>query len=69
MSMRTSLTRLAACPVEQLTGVLARPEAEDSAVELVREVARISNGPASFFYAPMIVPDAVTAQRCARSRR
>ena len=25
-------------------------------------MARISNGPASFFYAPMIVPDAATAQ-------
>ena len=32
-------------PVVQLTGALSRPDAEDSAVELVREVARISTGP------------------------
>ena len=62
MAMRSALDRVAACPVVQLTGALSRPDAEDSAVELVRDVARISGGPASFFYAPMIVPDAATAQ-------
>jgi DNA-binding transcriptional regulator LsrR (DeoR family) len=62
MAMRTSLVRLAPCPVVQLTGALSRPDVEESSIELVREVARRSNGPASFFYAPMIVPDAATAQ-------
>lgn len=62
MSMRTSLTSLAACPVVQLTGALSRPDVEESSVELVRDVARISGGPAYFFYAPMVVPDAATAQ-------
>lgn len=34
---------------------------EHSAVELVRGLARVSGGPAHFFYAPMIVRDATTA--------
>jgi len=62
MVMRRSLTSLAPCPVVQLTGALSRPDVEESSVELVRDVARISGGPASYFYAPMIVPDAATAQ-------
>ena len=60
--MRSSLTSLAACPVVQLTGALARPDADESSLELVRDVARISSGPALFFYAPMFVGDAATAQ-------
>jgi len=66
MAMRPSLTSLAACPVVQLTGALSRPEMEDSAVELVRDVARMSNGPALFFYAPMVVEDAATARALRR---
>ena len=62
MSMRSSLTRLAPCPVVQLTGALSRPDVDDSSIELVRDVARISNGPAYFFYAPMILPDAATTR-------
>src|ERR687889_558876 len=33
----------------------------DTSIELVRDVARVAGGPASYFYAPMIVPDATTA--------
>jgi DNA-binding transcriptional regulator LsrR (DeoR family) len=62
MAMRSSLARLAPCPVVQLTGALSRPDVEESSIELVRDVARTSAGPAYFFYAPMIVPDAGTAQ-------
>jgi DNA-binding transcriptional regulator LsrR (DeoR family) len=62
MTMRTSLARLAPCPVVQLTGALSRPDVEESSIELVRDVARTSAGPAYFFYAPMILPDAATAQ-------
>jgi DNA-binding transcriptional regulator LsrR (DeoR family) len=62
LTMRSSLTSLAACPVVQLTGALARPDADESSLELVRDVARISSGPAHFFYAPMFVGDAATAQ-------
>jgi DNA-binding transcriptional regulator LsrR (DeoR family) len=62
MAMRTSLTRLARCPVVQLTGALSRPDVDESSIELVRDVARISGGPAYFFYAPMILPDAATVR-------
>jgi DNA-binding transcriptional regulator LsrR (DeoR family) len=62
LAMRSALQRLARCAVVQLTGALATADDEASAVELVRDVARISRGPASYFYAPMIVPDMATAQ-------
>jgi DNA-binding transcriptional regulator LsrR (DeoR family) len=48
--------------VVQLTGALSRPDVDESSIELVRDVARTSSGPASYFYAPMIVPDAATAR-------
>jgi DNA-binding transcriptional regulator LsrR (DeoR family) len=60
--MTTSLTRLAPVPVVQLTGALARPEMEDNSVDLVRQAARASGGPAYFFHAPLVVPDAATAR-------
>jgi DNA-binding transcriptional regulator LsrR (DeoR family) len=60
-AMTASLTRLAATPVVQLTGALARKDADENSIELVREAARISGGPAYLFYAPLIVPDAATA--------
>jgi len=61
-AMATALRELAGVPVVQLTGALARPGVDDSSIELVREVARVSGGPAYFFYAPMAVPDAATAR-------
>lgn len=61
-AMATALVGLATVPVVQLTGALARPGVDDSSIELVREVARVSGGPAYFFYAPMAVPDAATAR-------
>jgi DNA-binding transcriptional regulator LsrR (DeoR family) len=62
MAMRDSLTRLAPCPVVQLTGAVSRPDVDESSIELVRDVARISGGPAYYFYAPMILPDAATTR-------
>ena len=62
MAMRSALTALAPCAVVQLTGALWRPDVDESSIELVRDVARIANGPAFCFYAPMIVPDADTAR-------
>jgi DNA-binding transcriptional regulator LsrR (DeoR family) len=62
MAMRSSLSRLAPCSVVQLTGALSRPDVEESSIELVRDVSRTAAGPAYYFYAPMIVPDAATAQ-------
>jgi DNA-binding transcriptional regulator LsrR (DeoR family) len=61
MAMRTSLTRLPACDVVQLTGALSLPN-DDSSVELVRDLARRSNGQGFFYYAPMVLPDAATAR-------
>lgn len=61
-AMRSHLNRLAPCEVVQLTGALSRPDVDESSVDLVRDVARISRGPAYFFYAPMVVPDAATAR-------
>lgn len=60
-AMATAVTRLPPVPVVQLTGSLLGREIEDSAVELVRGLSRVSGGPAYFFYAPMIVRDATTA--------
>ena len=62
MDMRRALTRLVPCTVVQLTGALSRPDVDESSIELVRDVARLSGGPALYFYAPMILPDAATAR-------
>jgi DNA-binding transcriptional regulator LsrR (DeoR family) len=61
LAIKASLTRLAPCPVVQLTGALTRPDVDVSSIELVRDIARISGGPAYYFYAPMLVPDRMTA--------
>jgi DNA-binding transcriptional regulator LsrR (DeoR family) len=65
-AMANALQRLAPVPVVQLTGALARPGVDDSSIEVVRDVARVAGGPAYFFYAPMSVPDAATAQALRR---
>jgi DNA-binding transcriptional regulator LsrR (DeoR family) len=62
MAMRSALTTLAPCSVVQLTGALSRPDVDEGSIELVRDVARIANGPAFCFYAPMILPEAGTAR-------
>jgi DNA-binding transcriptional regulator LsrR (DeoR family) len=61
MAMRTALPQLPRCDVVQLTGSLSLPS-DDSPIELVRDVARRSDGEAFFFYAPMVLPDAATAR-------
>ena len=65
-AMTGALRRMAATPVVQLTGALSHPDIEDSSIELVREVAQISGGPAYLFYAPLVVPDAATANALRR---
>jgi len=67
--MRTSLTRLAAGAVVQLTGALSRPDIDKSSAEMVRDVARTSGVPAFFFHAPMILPDATTRMHSASPPR
>jgi DNA-binding transcriptional regulator LsrR (DeoR family) len=59
--MTNALDHLLPVPVVQLTGALARPDVDDSSVDLVRRVGRTFGGPAYFFHAPTIVPDAATA--------
>lgn len=61
IAMCAQLTEMAPCEVVQLTGALTQPDVDNSSIDLVRDVARIAGGPAYFFYAPMIVPDAATA--------
>jgi len=65
-AMATHVQRLATVPVVQLTGALSRPGVDESSIELVRDVARVSGGPAYYFYAPMAVPDAATARALRR---
>jgi DNA-binding transcriptional regulator LsrR (DeoR family) len=61
LDMAAAVTSLAQCSVVQLTGALSRPDVDSSSIDLVRDVARTAQGPASFYYAPMILPDATTA--------
>jgi DNA-binding transcriptional regulator LsrR (DeoR family) len=65
-AMTTALTRQATTPVIQLTGALPGPAMEDTCVDLVRQAARASGGPAYFFHAPLIVPNAPTARAMRR---
>lgn len=62
LAMRSFLREIAPCAVVQLTGALSRPDVDESSIDLVRDVARIAGGPAYYFYAPMIVPEAETAK-------
>jgi DNA-binding transcriptional regulator LsrR (DeoR family) len=61
-AMARALPRLPGIPVVQLTGVLSLPGGQDSSVDVVRDVARASGGPAHCFYAPWTVRDAATAR-------
>lgn len=61
-----ALTELAPTPVVQLTGALSRTDGDDGSVDVVRDVARISGGPAYFFHAPFVVADPATARALRR---
>jgi DNA-binding transcriptional regulator LsrR (DeoR family) len=61
LDMTAALTSLPPCPVVQLTGALSRTDVDTSSIEMVRHVASVTKGPAYFFYAPMLVPNATTA--------
>ncbi len=69
-SMVRQVRRLPQASVVQLTGVLPRDLAgqndEDTAVDLVRHLARVSRGPAYLYFAPFLVPDAATAHALRR---
>ena len=67
-AMVAELKSLPAVPVVQLTGALTSHHdtsssiAGDSSVDIVREVARISGGPAYLFFAPFLVTNPATAR-------
>ena len=65
-AMASTITRLAPVPVVQLTGALSRPGMDDSSIELVRDVARVSGGPAYYFYVPLVVADSTIARALRR---
>jgi DNA-binding transcriptional regulator LsrR (DeoR family) len=60
-AMARALPRLPGVPVVQLTGALSFQAGDVSSIDLVRDVARASGGPAYVFYAPFTVRDAATA--------
>ena len=57
-----TLPHLPGNPVVQLTGVLPMPDTDDNSVDIVRDAARASGGPAYVFHVPFVVPDATTAR-------
>jgi DNA-binding transcriptional regulator LsrR (DeoR family) len=72
-AMVSELKRLPPVPVVQLTGALSSNTNDtsssingDSAVDIVREFARVSGGPAYLFFAPFLVPDPATARALRR---
>jgi DNA-binding transcriptional regulator LsrR (DeoR family) len=44
------------------------PDGDESAIDIVRDVARAAGGPAYVFYAPFMLPDAVTARALRQQR-
>jgi DNA-binding transcriptional regulator LsrR (DeoR family) len=67
-AMAKALPRLSAVPVVQLTGAISRPDGDESAIDIVRDVARAAGGPAYVFYAPFVLPDAATARTMRQQR-
>ncbi|MFT4297038.1 MAG: sugar-binding domain-containing protein [Micropruina sp.] len=66
-SMVRQARRLPQASVVQLTGVLppardASGTSDDTAVDVVRDLARVTKGPAYLYFAPFLVPDASTAR-------
>jgi DNA-binding transcriptional regulator LsrR (DeoR family) len=56
-----ALTSLAAVEVVQLTGAIALPDFDSSAVDIVRRAARLANGKAHVFYAPFVLDTKASA--------
>lgn len=71
-SMVRQIRKMPQASVVQLTGVLPRPHEpstsidDETAVDIVRDLARISRGPAYLYFAPFLVPDAATARALRR---
>ncbi|MBR8743682.1 sugar-binding transcriptional regulator [Nocardiopsis sp. MG754419] len=61
-AMGAEMVPLPRCTVVQLNGVLSEHTEAGGSVETVRRVATLSGGPAYPIYAPLILPDAATAE-------
>jgi DNA-binding transcriptional regulator LsrR (DeoR family) len=59
--MSRNVTGLRPCTVVQLAGAVSPPDGLPGSVEVTRAIAGLTGGPAYTVYAPLIVPDAVTA--------
>jgi DNA-binding transcriptional regulator LsrR (DeoR family) len=64
-AMATQVQSLPPIPVVQLTGAMYRSNAgpldDENSIDVVREVARVTRGPAYLFFAPFLMHDAATA--------
>lgn len=65
-AMAKTLPRLPGVSVVQLTGAISLPGSGDASFDIVRDVARAAGGPAYVYYAPIVLPDAATAQALRR---
>ena len=66
LAMTTALRELPAVRVVQLSGAIELPGINASAVDIVRETARISGGQSVIFHAPFILDDVSSAQALRR---
>ncbi|GAB3755544.1 sugar-binding transcriptional regulator [Microlunatus parietis] len=60
-AMARGMRRLPPCTVVQLSGAIYPPGGLPGSVEVTREVAAAAGGTAHILYAPLVVPDAETA--------
>ncbi len=61
LAMTTALRDVPAVQVVQLSGAMELPGVNASAVDIVRETARVSRGSSVIFHAPFILDDAASA--------
>lgn len=61
-----ALTSLPAVEVVQLTGAIALPGFDSSAIDIVRRAARVGGGKATVFYAPFVLDDQESADSLRR---
>jgi DNA-binding transcriptional regulator LsrR (DeoR family) len=62
----SALTSLPRVEVVQLTGAIALPEVDSSAVDIVRRASRVAGGPARIFYAPFVMDSKASADSLRR---
>ncbi|MDE9367474.1 sugar-binding domain-containing protein [Luteipulveratus sp. YIM 133132] len=65
-AMVTALETLPRVPVVQLSGALTVTDVAATPVDVVREAARLSGGPAHHFYAPLVAADIESARMMQR---